>query len=65
MDALSSMLASTHAQLQQTLSLAVADMAMNGSAGQMAQLIEQIPESAPQQRPQGIDGVGVHINISV
>ncbi len=57
MDSISSFLSATHASLLHTVSMSVADMAMNSSAQQMQELVNQISESAPP-----VDGLGVNLD---
>ncbi len=57
---ISTYMSSTHLALQHTLSMAVADMAMNSTAANMATLVSDMTEMLP---PQGVDGLGVNLDV--
>ncbi len=65
MDALSSYMASTHAALLQTMSVAVADMAINGTANQMSGMMNEMLDSVQtvQQQAPAVDGVGQNLDV--
>ncbi len=58
MDSIAAYMGATHAQLMQTVSLSVADMAMNSSAQQMQEMVNQINEIAP-----AVDGLGANLDV--
>ncbi len=59
MNGISSYMQSAALSLSSTLSMTVADMAINGSAEQMAELVSMIDETvAP-----AVDGVGVNLDV--
>ncbi len=59
MNGISSYMQSAALSLSSTLSMAVADMAINGSAEQMAELVDMIDETAAP----AVDGLGMNLDV--
>ncbi len=59
MNGISSYMQSAALQLSSTLSMAAVDMAINGSAEQMAKLIETIEQTAAP----AVDGLGMNLDV--
>lgn len=61
---LSSMMGANLQSLQQTVSMSVAKMAMNGEPAVMSEMISDFTQGqAPQPAPPSVDGLGQHLDV--